>query len=296
MAIQLPANGTDSTTPTAPPMLAVDDVATMIRDYVAEQGQVTRDEIRTHLKTKGVPTDLYQKGFARIANQVKMLTEITRDDGSKVWEVKRQLRDFSFEDFVREVFEAHAPKKREEYKDHYALSGSFRLTVPMLSSRPVMGTPGVVSFERDGAGHLILFSGNYRAMMVQALATPGAPEGVATAVRFHSAWKTQYLDERLIEHRALPVPPSRPGQGGQGLTDAECLPAGTAVPFHVLVPGSHVPPDVMFLLLSIAGEYCGLSPAKAHLGWGRFTLQLDAPSYALVRAHLPSEDGPAAAD
>lgn len=251
----------------------VAEAAEIIRLFVIEQGQATKAEIREHCKGHGVGTDVYQKAMARLANQLKMLTEETREDGTKAFRVKRWLHGCTVRDFAEQMEEVKGPAKpRERYEDWQELRGYLTLTSPALASRPVLGETGARQFLRVTDALLLLPSGNYRAMFQAAAQKPGAPD-IGNA-RFRVEWDQQTLDTRLIGKLLQPVPPRAPGQAGQGLIEVEMLPPGTRIPFTAVFPQSHIRLADFATLLVIAGRWVGFSPAAAHLGWGRFEPEL----------------------
>lgn len=248
----------------------VDTIAERIRLYVLSQGQATRDEIRKSLAAEGITTEQFGRGFARICNQVKMLTEVTRDDGKKAYELKRDLGDLSVSQALLLVASVTERKERERYEDYYEAVGQFVLTSPALASRAVPGNPSARVWARTAQGDVLLFSGYYAAMVEEALDAPGVPSTIRSAIRYHTVWDQQALPAALLTRELNPVPPSRPGQSGQGLTDVEALPAGTRIPFTAVVPGSHVSPLSLRVLMVAAGRWVGFSPASHKQGWGRF--------------------------
>lgn len=256
----------------------IEATADVIWNFVIEHGQATRDEIREACKATGATTEVYQKSMAKLANQTKALTEVSREDGSKAYELKRHCRQFTYGTFLEMIAETAAPAKpREKYEGWYTLTGYFMLTSPCLSSRPVLGNPSARRFERDHEGNLLMPGGNFRAMFEEATGLPGVPD-IGTA-RYRVVWDQMAVDPALLITILNPVPPSRPGMSGQGLTEIESLPAGTRIPFSATIPGSHVSPIQFAEVLAAAGRWAGFSPSARRQGWGRFRPEFDEPGF-----------------
>lgn len=265
-----PTNGTN-------PMLEVDQAAEAIRLFLIQVGQATKTEIREYCKAEhSISTEVYQKALARLLNQYKIVTEVSREDGSKALELKRNIPKVSVFELAELVLTANAPKEpREKYLDWYELSGALVLTSVALASRPVLGNPSARAFEKDVNGDVLFNPGNYIAMFKQAMSgLPGAPE-IKSGVRYHVYWDQQTVSASLITTELCPVPPDRPGGQGKGLTEVEALPPGTEIPFRVVAPGSHISPTELKHLLYLAGRWVGFSPSGAHKGRGRFVPRVE---------------------
>jgi hypothetical protein len=257
---------------------------------VASVAQATKAEIREHCKAQGIPTPAYQRGMARVHDQLKLTTEVTREDGSKAYQLRRQGLSLSVAEYSAMIEEVKSPAKpREKYDQGFEVRGVLVLDSPALGSRAVEGNPSARVFARTADERVLLFPGYFQAMAERALQMPGVADGISTAVRFQCHWDQQALPLSLLGKTLNPVPPDRHGAAGKGLTDVEILPAGTRVPFCVTVPGSHVTPMDMATLLIAAGRWVGFSPAAAHLGWGRFTVELDDVSRERVQQQAAAE-------
>lgn len=249
--------------------------ADTIWPFVIEQGQVTRDEVLKACKAAGLSTEAYQKAWAKLTNQVKVLTEVAREDGSKAFELKRGVKHLpTYADYLEQMAELQAPTKPRERFDHwYALTGHFLLTSPSLSSRPVLGNAAARRFERDWEGNLLMPAGNYAALFEEACGKPGTPD--LGGARYRVEWDQQAVDPAVLITILNPVPPSRPGASGQGLTEIEALPAGTRIPWTATIPGTHCSPQQFATVLLAAGRWCGFSASAHKQGWGRFRPEFD---------------------
>lgn len=247
-------------------------VGEAIKMFVQGQGQATKDEVRLYCtKALGVTTAVYQKAWAILHDQAKITTEVAREDGKKAFQIKRQVHVVPLADLLELVDEAKSPaKKRENYGDWFEVAGTMTLVTSALGSRPVIGNQSARQFIHTADGRIVLTDRNFEAMIERACQMPGAPEGIGNA-RFKIKFDSQLMPRS--EHKELcPVPPPRPGERGQGITEVEALPPGTAIPFRAVVPGSHLTREAFEQVMEIAGRWCGFSPSAAHQGWGRFTV------------------------
>jgi hypothetical protein len=252
----------------------VETIAEVIFAFVANVGQATKDEIRTHCKAQGIPTDLYQKGLAKLQNQDKFLTDVVRDDGSKAVEIKRSFRSGDYRAALTLQQEVAKPPP-EKYRDWYEITGTLTLRTPALSPCPVVGNPSARAFIHDGAGNIVLVDKYFQRMFHEATLKPDVP-AVGNA-KFAVQFEPQYLPESVVVTTLRPVPPARKGGSGQGITEVESLPAGAKIPFAAMVPGSHITRDNFIYILDKAARWVGFSPSGAHQGWGRFQLSVDGP-------------------
>jgi hypothetical protein len=247
----------------------IDAAAQVEYDFITAQGVATKDEIRAYCKEASIPTAVYQKGFERLSRQLSLITEITTDDGKKGWAVKDWARGMS----LLQAFEVLSTvgtqqKQRENYGDWLTIAGVFHLTSPALASNPDPADPSRRVFLRAG-DQIILSSGYYQAMFERSCQMPGAP--MIGSARYRVQWDQQMMPESITSLILRPVPPSRPGGSGQGVTSCESLAAGTEVPFSATIPGSHVGAAEFEALLNIAGRWVGFSPSASHKGFGRYT-------------------------
>ena len=253
----------------------VDAAAEAIRWCVIDHAQPTRVEIRNFVtKGMGFSTEDYQKGFTRIHNQLKLITEVTREDGSKGYELRRrEFADLSVQ-AIAELQNSGKKKESERYGQWYEVRGTLTLESPALASRPVLGNQAARAFLRDASKQNILLLNSYFGSMGRVAAkAPGAPS-VGSAI-YQIRWDQQTFSVNKLGKELNPVPPSRPGMSGQGITEVESIPTGTEIPFCALVPGSHISPYQFALLMTVAGRFIGFSPSGAHKGWGRFTPKID---------------------
>ena len=149
-----------------------------------------------------------------------------------------------------------------------------------------MGEPGRTTFLYDPEGQVYLPARQYQAMMFEALLTPMGRDLEWGSARYQVWWDYQTLPAALVQKLVKPVPPARPGMAGQGLTECEMLPPGTAIPWQATIPGSHIPPAQFASMLELAGRYCGLSSASHNQGFGRFRPTIER----LPHAEPPTEN------
>lgn len=253
----------------------VDAAAEAIRWCVIDYAQPTRVAIR-HFVTRdiGFSTEDYQRGFARIHNQLKLITEVTREDGSKGYELRRrEFADLSVQ-AIAELQNTGKKREVERFGQWYEVSGTLTLLSPALASRPVVGNQAARAFLRDFSRKNILLLNSYFGSMGRIAAkAPGAPQ-IGNAI-YQIRWDQQTFSVAELGKELNPVPPSRPGMSGQGITEVESIPVGKEIPFSALVPGSHVSPYAFAVLMTVAGRFIGFSPSGAHKGWGRFSPNID---------------------
>ena len=253
----------------------VDAAAEAIRWCVVDYAQPTRVEIR-HFVTKqmGFTTEDYQRGFARIHNQLKLITEVTREDGSKGYELRRrEFADLSVQ-AIAELQNSGKKKETERFGQWYEVNGEITLESPALASRPVVGNQAARAFLRDFSRKNILLLNSYFGSMGRIAAkAPGAPT-IGNAI-YQIRWDQQTFPVDELGKELNPVPPSRPGMSGQGITEVESIPTGKVIPFCALVPGTHISPYAFAQLMVVAGRFVGFSPSGAHKGWGRFSPKIE---------------------
>lgn len=253
---------------------AVEYACAVTWEFVIRMAEVSRDEAKKHAVSLGIVTKDFSAGWTRLLNQQKALTTSTRDDGSIVYQLKRNLQHMSYEEYVEMLNGLYAPKEpKEKYADWYAVSGTLVLTGDCLASCPVEGQQAMRAFPRSVGDTFILQSGNFWSMMNTAAGMPGSPP--IKGARYQIRWFQQVLPTSMLKKVLRPVPPSRPGAAGQGITEVECIPPGSRIPFKAIVPGSHVDPEAFQKLMQVAADLVGFSPSASHKGWGRFTVEYD---------------------
>lgn len=249
----------------------IDATAELIRMYLVGQGAASKDEIRAFCAEQGIATALYQKAFVRLDRQLNLVTETVKEGGLKAWEVKDLARRFTLREILELTVTVSGTTKKEKYDKYYQVSGRFRLLSPCLSSVPTED-PSKVEFLRDDQGRVLFLSGYFKSMFKHASEKPGFPE-IGNA-RFRIFWTQQAIDPALVVPHRSPVPPERMGLQGRGICIHESLPANVEIPFECSAPLSHVSAEQLGEALVVAGKWSGFSPAKAHLGFGRFEVLL----------------------
>jgi hypothetical protein len=281
--------GTSNGAVAAPPTASGADPATLVQVadllklYVQSQGQATRKEIREHAtKVLNVSQDVYGKAWAILHDQAKITTEVTRESGDRAYQIKRHFWEVPLPELVAQIEEAKGPKKKyEKFANWHVVTGTMTLLNEALSGRPVADSQSLRRFVRVGkdGSHVILMDVYFKEMFISAAVKPGMPP-IGNG-RYQVLFDPVLVPVSDLTRVLCPVPPQREGGSGQGIIEAEALPAGYAITFTATVPGSHIDRARFLAVMECAGRWVGFSPAAAHQGWGRFTVALDpAPEVA----------------
>jgi len=139
----------------------------------------------------------------------------------------------------------------EESKEYYKVEVTIEFTKECLASNLVEHT---FEFERDDLGNMLLPTMYWRCMLKKALEI-FIPDKV-------------YLLNKICPD-TLRHSPSRIDVITEANQVYQALPVGAQLTIHIIVPAA-IPPDTFRHLFEQAGQWVGFSPAKAHLGYGRF--------------------------
>lgn len=243
-----------------------------ITSHIMHVGQAPRTEIRKLCIEEGHDKDTFGRAFRFLTTTIGLLIEDIDDNGKKVFRFKNRpsaapdLR--TFYSLVQKKMQKKG--EREVFSDWHIMEGQLYMMSACLGSRPPESREqGKREFFRAPEGELMLFDFYFEKMFQSACMQPGTPAHVARA-RYALRWDWQLMPKSKIKRIMMPVPPQRKGLSGQGLTECECLPPGTRIPFKVLVPGSHITPNEFMQIMRAAGKWVGFSVAQAHKGFGRF--------------------------
>lgn len=149
----------------------------------------------------------------------------------------------------------------------YEATVTIELTAPSLAGSLPKGTDdaGRMEWPRDAQGRVLLLPVWWKGMFRKVFERQGTvPRWVADWLMFEPV----ALDVQTDIMR-IPVPPAKPGQGGQGVSIHETLPMGTKITVRGIYPGLAIPPESLAALWRLAGMV-GFSPGKSKLGYGTF--------------------------
>lgn len=161
-------------------------------------------------------------------------------------------------------------KSNDKYGDYEHIVIKCRWTNKVLGAMPREEKSGdqIHVFDRaNGAGSDVLIP-RYclRAMAARTLPAMGKEIAVARRILFKAVRVSGVAIEQEVEERPIV---KDDGHTGLGIKRSERIPAGTEFVIDARVPTTALKPDEYVDLLTLCGEYTGLSPARS-AGMGDF--------------------------
>ena len=190
---------------------------------------------------------------------------------------RKALEGADKEDAPGTLYRGGEVPAQRRYCGYERVTAHCRFIAPALGAMPFTEQSGdkLNRFDRaNGTGSDIVFP-RYclRAMAAKALPMMGKEAALARRIGFTRVTiPVETVDEHkrplLIEISSRPII-GEDGRTGLGIQRSEMLPAGTDFTIEALIPTSALRQDEYASLLTLAGQFVGLSPARSS-GFGDF--------------------------